>query len=171
MCYCFSGFAFRNRSEDSWYNDLWNESFGGGLKFVYSPYVILCGWLGSKHQLTNLTVLIFFSKRGRPNLRLFSSPPFHVLFGGSFVFSILTFSWNLPFAVFQLSRPIPNYFITITAAHLNAKREFLELIQLPVKIALALPVELKTNQFFVLQICLKRAVTRVSVVNKQPCKI
>ena len=23
-------------------------------KFVFSPDVILCGWLGSKHQLTNL---------------------------------------------------------------------------------------------------------------------
>ena len=24
------------------------------MKFVFNPDVILCGWLGSKHQLTNL---------------------------------------------------------------------------------------------------------------------
>ena len=29
------------------------EQLGDKLKFVFSPDVILCGWLGSKHQLTN----------------------------------------------------------------------------------------------------------------------
>ena len=29
------------------------EWLGDKLKFVFSPDVILCGWLGSKHQLTN----------------------------------------------------------------------------------------------------------------------
>ena len=28
------------------------------MKFVFSPGVILCGWLGSKHQLTNLTKIL-----------------------------------------------------------------------------------------------------------------
>ena len=62
MCYCFSGFAFRNCrwsvsyglwKRDLWYNDLWNSQPGDRLKFVFSPHVMLCGWLGSKHQLTN----------------------------------------------------------------------------------------------------------------------
>ena len=62
MCYCFSGFACRNcgsnlsyglRKRTLWRNDLWNEQLGDRLRFVRSPDVILCGWLGSKHQLTN----------------------------------------------------------------------------------------------------------------------
>ena len=62
MYYCFSGFAFRNcgynwscglRIRDLWYNDLWNEQLGDRLKFVFIPYIILCGRLGSKHQPTN----------------------------------------------------------------------------------------------------------------------
>ena len=69
MCYCFSGFAFRNcgwnlscslrerEKKDLWYNDLWNEWLGSRLKFVCSPDVILCGWLGSKHQLTNYLLI------------------------------------------------------------------------------------------------------------------
>ena len=38
------------------YNDLWNEYVGARLKFVFSPdgnILIFCGWLGSKHQVTN----------------------------------------------------------------------------------------------------------------------
>ena len=35
----------------TFYN-LFNEKLGDKLKFVFSPDVILCGWLGSKHQLT-----------------------------------------------------------------------------------------------------------------------
>ena len=31
-----------------------NEKLGDGVKFVFSPDVILCGCLGSKHQLTNV---------------------------------------------------------------------------------------------------------------------
>ena len=30
-----------------------NEQLGDRVKFVFSLDVILCGWLGSKHQLTN----------------------------------------------------------------------------------------------------------------------
>ena len=37
-----------------WYDDLWNEYFVDRVKFVLSPDVILCGWLGAKYQLTNL---------------------------------------------------------------------------------------------------------------------
>ena len=36
-----------------WYEDLWNEWLGDKLKFVFSPDVILCGWLG--WQRTNLS--------------------------------------------------------------------------------------------------------------------
>ena len=35
----------------------WNEYLGDRGKFVFSPDVILCGWLGSKHQLTNYFVI------------------------------------------------------------------------------------------------------------------
>ena len=42
----------KERKQDLWYNELWNESIGDKLKFVFSPDVILCGSLGSKHQLT-----------------------------------------------------------------------------------------------------------------------
>ena len=40
------------RKRDLWYNDLWDEQLGDRLKTVFSPDVILCGWLGSKHPLT-----------------------------------------------------------------------------------------------------------------------
>ena len=30
-----------------------------GVKFVFSPNIILNGWLGSKHQLTNFHLLEF----------------------------------------------------------------------------------------------------------------
>ena len=43
-----------------WYNDLWNEQLRDRLKFVFSPDVILCGWLGSKHQLTNISATLGF---------------------------------------------------------------------------------------------------------------
>ena len=33
--------------------NLFNEKLGDKLEFVFSPDVILCGWLDSKHQLTN----------------------------------------------------------------------------------------------------------------------
>ena len=33
--------------------NLFNEYLGDRLQLVLSPDVILCGWLGSKHQLTN----------------------------------------------------------------------------------------------------------------------
>ena len=36
-----------------WFNDWYAEWLGGTLKIVFSPDVILCGWLGSKHHLTN----------------------------------------------------------------------------------------------------------------------
>ena len=36
---------------EMFYN-LFNEYLGDKLKFVFSSDVILCGWLGSKHQLT-----------------------------------------------------------------------------------------------------------------------
>ena len=39
---------------EMFYN-LFNEQLGDKLKFVLSPDVILCGWLGSKHQLNLLT--------------------------------------------------------------------------------------------------------------------
>ena len=32
---------------------MWNEWLGDRVKFVFSPDVILCCWLGSKRQLTN----------------------------------------------------------------------------------------------------------------------
>ena len=32
--------------------NLFNELLGDKLKFVFSPDVILCGWLGLKHELT-----------------------------------------------------------------------------------------------------------------------
>ena len=60
ICYCSSGFVFWNcwcnsgcclRKTDSWYNDLWNELVGDRPKFVFSPDAVLCGWMGSKHQL------------------------------------------------------------------------------------------------------------------------
>ena len=35
-----------------WFNDLWTELQGDRLKLVCSPDIILCGRLGSKHQLT-----------------------------------------------------------------------------------------------------------------------
>ena len=41
------------KKHDLWYDDLWNESLGDRVKFVFSPDVIHCGWLGSKYQLTN----------------------------------------------------------------------------------------------------------------------
>ena len=41
------------RKKDLWYNDLWNKWLGDRLKFVFSPNVILCGCLVSKHPLTN----------------------------------------------------------------------------------------------------------------------
>ena len=34
-------------------HDLWNEWLGDRAKFVFSPDVILCGWLDSKHQPNN----------------------------------------------------------------------------------------------------------------------
>ena len=39
-----------------------NEQLWDRVKFVFSPDVILCGWLGSKHQLTNFsdTAMLFF---------------------------------------------------------------------------------------------------------------
>ena len=62
MCYCISGFAFRNcgynlscglRKGHLSSDDLWNEELGDRLKFVFSPEITLCGWLGSKRQLTS----------------------------------------------------------------------------------------------------------------------
>ena len=35
------------------FNNLFNVLLGDKLKFVFSPDVILCGWLGWKHQTTN----------------------------------------------------------------------------------------------------------------------
>ena len=43
----------RLKKHDLWYDDLWNEWLGDRVKFVFSPDVILCGWLGLKHQPTN----------------------------------------------------------------------------------------------------------------------
>ena len=40
------------QKHDLWYDDLWNEWIGDRVKFVFSHDVILCGWLGSKHQLS-----------------------------------------------------------------------------------------------------------------------
>ena len=36
-----------------WFDDSWSEYLGDRVKFVFSPDVILCGWLGSRHQLTH----------------------------------------------------------------------------------------------------------------------
>ena len=46
-------YAKKTTTHDLWYDDLWNEKLGDRVKCVFSPDVILCGWLGSKHQLTN----------------------------------------------------------------------------------------------------------------------
>ena len=43
----------RLKKHDLWYDDLWNEYLGDWVKFVFSPDVLLCDWVGSKHQLTN----------------------------------------------------------------------------------------------------------------------
>ena len=57
----FSGFAFRNcgydlscglRKRDLRYNDLRNEELRDKLKVVFSPYIIFCCSLSSRHQLT-----------------------------------------------------------------------------------------------------------------------
>ena len=39
------------------HDDLWNKWLEDREKFVFSPDVILCGWLGSKHQLTNQLII------------------------------------------------------------------------------------------------------------------
>ena len=58
---------------EMFYN-LFNEQLGDKLKFVLSPDVILCGWLGSKHQLTNyLTNCLFLPFRSIP-LHFFQKP-------------------------------------------------------------------------------------------------
>ena len=36
-----------------WFSNLWTEFLGNRLKFVFSPIIILDGWLGSKNRLTN----------------------------------------------------------------------------------------------------------------------
>ena len=33
----------KERKKELWYNDVWNESLGDRLKFVFIPDVILCG--------------------------------------------------------------------------------------------------------------------------------
>ena len=43
---------------DLWYDDLWNEWLGDTVTFVFSPDVILSGWLGSKHQLNNVSLCL-----------------------------------------------------------------------------------------------------------------
>ena len=47
------GIETGTKLNDLWYDDLWNDWLGNRVKFVFSPDVILCGWLGSKHQLTS----------------------------------------------------------------------------------------------------------------------
>ena len=41
------------KKHDLLYDDLSNEWLGDSVKFVFCPDRILCGWLGSKRQLTN----------------------------------------------------------------------------------------------------------------------
>ena len=41
----------------SWINDLCAEWLSDGLKFVFNPYVNLCGWPGSKHRPTSWLIL------------------------------------------------------------------------------------------------------------------
>ena len=53
---------------DLWYDDLWNEQLGDRVKFVFGLDVILCGWLGSMHRLTNIL------KKGCPHWHIY--PPF-----------------------------------------------------------------------------------------------
>ena len=36
--------------------------------FVFSPDVILCGWLGSEHQLTNELIIIIIKRKGTPSI-------------------------------------------------------------------------------------------------------
>ena len=39
--------------DNLWFDDLHAEQVGDGLNIVFSRDVTLCGWLGSKYQLTN----------------------------------------------------------------------------------------------------------------------
>ena len=40
--------------ENVWLDDLWIAELRDRLKVVVSPDIILCGWLGSKYQLTEI---------------------------------------------------------------------------------------------------------------------
>ena len=59
----------KKKKEETWFGDSWIEQVGDILKFVFSPHIIIsCVWLGSKHQLTNLTFLrgkIFVGAKGQ----------------------------------------------------------------------------------------------------------
>ena len=46
------------KKHDLWYDNVWNEWLGDRVKFVFSPDVILCGWLGSNHELTNWLLVL-----------------------------------------------------------------------------------------------------------------
>ena len=45
--------------ENLWFDDLQAEYTGDRLNIVFSRDVILCGWLGSKYQLTNKLLVIW----------------------------------------------------------------------------------------------------------------
>ena len=54
LAFYFNFYYRMSGSNSSRYKD--NESsikLGDGLKFVFSPDIIVCGGLGSKHQITN----------------------------------------------------------------------------------------------------------------------
>ena len=51
-CWVLTEYKYAQEAKhDLWYNDLWNEYPGDRVKIVFSPDVILCGWLGLKYQL------------------------------------------------------------------------------------------------------------------------
>ena len=52
-CWVPAEYKYFNKKFDLWYDDLWNDWLGDRTKFVFIPDAILCGWLGSKNQLTN----------------------------------------------------------------------------------------------------------------------
>ena len=79
-----------------WFDDFCAEKLGNRLKFVFSPDIILCDWLGSKYKLTLFFIPSHLSSFLSSFLLLF---PFIVLFYACgrqlYVFSPFPFDWQL----------------------------------------------------------------------------
>ena len=83
----------RLKKYDLWYDDLWNEYLGDRVKFVFSPYVILCGRLGSKHQLTTQHFVLLPVRSHHRTRILWSQGHIHVYCKTSSCSKVFVVAW------------------------------------------------------------------------------